>query len=560
MQTKQCTQCSKTFRIDDQDVEFYKKVAAPEPEYCPLCRRQRRYAYRNERTLFANQCGLCHKNLLSIFNLDSKLMVYCQACWNSDKWDATEYGLDIDWDRSLLQQYQELRRSTPQLALIAVDNENSDYVNGTAYSKNCYLLFASEDCDNCSYGKLVQNSRDCFDSLFVYDSELCYNCINVRNCYRGIYLQDCQDSKDCGFSVNLKGCSNVWLSSNLQNKQYYIRNKAVTPDEYEHEVKKLTQDYAAIQTSIVEWRNLNNKRVTKYTTMLKSEASTGDFLTECGNVLDSFDVTRGQNCRYITDAMDPIDSYDASFIYYKPELIYDTLGALQSYNIQYSTYSFYCRDSLYCDQIHNSTDLCLSANVRNKHFLILNKQYTEAEYKELLPKIIAKLKQDGEYGHIPDMKYSLFAYNETVAQEYFPLTASEAKARGLYWNEMITAPYADDDVILAKDLPTTIGEVNDDILQQKVKCEQSGKAFKITKPELEFYRTLQLPLPHLHPESRHQWRMSLRNQRILWTRQCMCTQPEHQHKGRCVTEFATTYSPSNLEIVYCEDCYNKEMY
>ncbi|EKD78561.1 MAG: hypothetical protein ACD_41C00322G0001, partial [uncultured bacterium] len=46
----------------------------------------------------------------------------------------------------------------------------------------------------------------------------------------------------------------------------------------------------------------------------------------------------------------------------------------------------------------------------------------------------------------------------------------------------------------------------------------------------------------------------------LWHRQCMCTQTDHGHNGLCPTEFDTTYAPERKEIIYCDECYKKEVY
>jgi CxxC-x17-CxxC domain-containing protein len=44
--------------------------------------------------------------------------------------------------------------------------------------------------------------------------------------------------------------------------------------------------------------------------------------------------------------------------------------------------------------------------------------------------------------------------------------------------------------------------------------------------------------------------MAQRNPRKLYERKC--------HK--CDKEIKTTYSPDRKELVYCEECYNKEIY
>ncbi|EKD76710.1 MAG: hypothetical protein ACD_43C00014G0001, partial [uncultured bacterium] len=388
---RSCAQCSAQFTIFVKDIVYYQRLQVPYPKRCPRCRLQTRLAYRNERSLFAGQCAKCQKNILTLYRPEDNFTVYCQTCWWNDDWDATAFGQEIDWHRSLLEQYNEVRRRVPRLALVNMNSENSDYTNMSDGNRSCYLLFAAEQNENCSYGKLVQSCKDCFDNSFIYNSELCYECINVRNCYRSIYLQDCQNSRECGFSTGLKSCSNVFLSSNLHNKEYYIANQKVTPEEYKARVAEYTKDRAALQQTYEQWRKLNDGRVVPYASLINSSDCTGDVLTNCKRVDDSFDISDGQDCRYCTDALTPKDSYDCSFFYYQPELTYDCLSMLQTYNVKFSTFIFQCHDVMYGDQIHNSDNIMLSSCLRGQHFTILNKVYSEVEYQALLPRLIEKM-------------------------------------------------------------------------------------------------------------------------------------------------------------------------
>lgn len=104
--------------------------------------------------------------------------------------------------------------------------------------------------------------------------------------------------------------------------------------------------------------------------------------------------------------------------------------------------------------------------------------------------------------------------------------------------------------ISADQLPETIQEVTDDILKKAVVCEITQKPFKIIKQELEFYRKLGLPIPHKHPNQRHKERFAQVNPKRLRNRKC----------DKCGMEIKTTYAPERKEIVYCEACYNKEVY
>ena len=107
-----------------------------------------------------------------------------------------------------------------------------------------------------------------------------------------------------------------------------------------------------------------------------------------------------------------------------------------------------------------------------------------------------------------------------------------------------------DKVIPAEKLPDSIDDIPDDILNWAIKCEATGRPFRIIKQELEFYRKMKLPIPHFHPDERHRRRMALRNPRKLWRRPC----------GKCGKEMETTYAPERPEIVYCESCYLQEVY
>ena len=105
-------------------------------------------------------------------------------------------------------------------------------------------------------------------------------------------------------------------------------------------------------------------------------------------------------------------------------------------------------------------------------------------------------------------------------------------------------------IIPAEKLPDSIDDIPDDVLNWAVRCEATGRPFRIIKQELEFYRKMRLPVPRLHPDERHRRRMALRNPRKLWKRPC----------GKCGKEMETTYAPERPEIVYCESCYLQEVY
>src|SRR3989344_3075374 len=93
--------------------------------------------------------------------------------------------------------------------------------------------------------------------------------------------------------------------------------------------------------------------------------------------------------------------------------------------------------------------------LRNKKYCILNKQYTKEEYEELAPRIIAHMRNTEEWGRFFPMEQSSFAYNETEAQDYFPLKKEEAAQRNIAWREEKEMPQADK-VLPASQLPDSL--------------------------------------------------------------------------------------------------------
>ncbi|MFH1781532.1 MAG: zinc-ribbon domain containing protein, partial [Patescibacteria group bacterium] len=95
----QCQNCFKTFEITDNDQEFYNKMKVPAPTFCPDCRNQRRLVWRNELSLYPDECDLCKKKIISQYSPDKPYKVYCGDCWYSDKWNPLDYAQDYDFNK-----------------------------------------------------------------------------------------------------------------------------------------------------------------------------------------------------------------------------------------------------------------------------------------------------------------------------------------------------------------------------------------------------------------------------------------------------------------------------
>ena len=121
----------------------------------------------------------------------------------------------------------------------------------------------------------------------------------------------------------------------------------------------------------------------------------------------------------------------------------------------------------------------------------------------------------GEWGEFFSTEISPFKYNESIAIEYYPIEQVQAQVQGYKWRELESKEYNFN--ALTPQSTEEYKDINNqkELLDGIVKCEVTGKPFKITKPELEFYIKHNLTIPTKHPDQRQKERNHLRAPRIF---------------------------------------------
>ena len=573
-ETKNCQNCKKEFVIEPEDFNFYEKIKVPPPTWCPECRFVRRLVWRNEITFYKRKCDSCGENKISIHGEDSKFKVYCHDCWYSDKWDPVSFGTDIDFNRSFVEQFSELFLKVPQLALYTGGLQvNSPYINFAANDRNCYLCFGGVGNEQLMYAKNVSHTKDSSDINTGNKLELCYQDVQCDNSFRLIFSQLCDSCTDSMFLYDCRNCQNCFACAGLRNKSHCIWNKQYTREEYLKKIEKLNlESFENLENIKKQFRDFSQKAIHKYGHLINAKNSTGDNLINTRNCNTCFDLfgKESENCKYTHWAVWGVkDSYD-NYGMPAAERVYETIaiGFNSNNNTDYR-FVFFVREShdiFYSHGLNSCHDCFGCVGLSNKSYCILNKQYEKVEYEQLIPKIIKHMNDTPykdskgriyKYGEFFPPELSPFCYNETIAQEYFPLTKEEAFNQGYRWKDKEERNYKID--IKTEEIPDNIKETDESIIGKVIECEHRGacneqctEAFKIIPAELQFYQRMNLPLPHLCPNCRHYQRLKQRNPFKLWHRKCM-------NKG-CSNEFETSYAPDRPEIIYCESCYNKEVY
>ena len=544
-----CKNCSIGFQIQNDDRQLFKQLQIPEPTLCPKCRNIRRMTWRNDRTFYHGKSALSGKSMISMYPPDTRYTVYLQDEWYGDLWNAMDLGRDFDFTRPFFEQFAELQLAIPRMNLDIVNCENSEYCNYCSDDKNCYLDIAGEANEDCYYNLFVKYSKDVADCTFVYKSNHCYESINCHECFNLYYGEYCNNTSDSMFVYDMTGCKNCLFSYNLRNKEYHIFNEPHSKKEYEKKRDEIFNgSHKILQGAFQIWRDrLKKNAIFRDTYHTNCENCTGNNLKNCKNVQFGFNVTNAEDSKYLYDVLDAKNCSDLNYSLYKPELSFELISSLNMTHSAFSMASHYCHDVRYCDQCNHSKHLFGCNALTHKKYCILNKQYSKEEYEDLKIKIINHMKSTGELGQFFPSSMSPFGYNETVAQEYYPLTKKGALHNGLKWADEVDIKSYKDPVYK---MPDNIKDVEKDIAKQVLTCEKSGKPYKIIEQELKYYKDHNLPIPRRSPHQRHLDRMAIRAPRRLWKRNC----------SKCKKIIGTTFATDRPEKVYCEKCYLNTVY
>lgn len=540
-----CTSCNSDFEIRTQDREFYQRFDVPDPAMCPECRLQYKLNFRNERTMYKRTSSLSGQVIVSIYAEDSKHKVYSQEEWWSDKWDATDFGQEFDFNRPFFDQFQELLLKVPRIALFNVNPTNSDFCQQAYNNKDCYMCVVVKDCQDSMYITHSNSIQDGFDSSFIHTSELCYECLDSEKLYNCAFSQSCQNSSDLIFSYDCIGCKDCAGCYGLRNKQYHIMNQPYSREEYFEKLKNLELNkYSKFMGAKDYFAQLAKKSPHRASRNLNVDNCTGNYLINCKDCYHCYDSFALQDCAYSTWIFNSHDCYDVYGMGYG-EFVYEGLGVEKLNNCAFNTFVSDSNDVFYSDCSFYSNNLFGCAGVRNKKYCILNKQYSQEDYEAMVPKIIAHMKATGEWGKFFPVALSPFAYNETAASYRFPLSKEQILSKGYRFREPDKKEYLPQNYVL----PDDTREITESILNEILACRDCGKNYKIMANELRFYKKSNLPVPRTCLDCRFLARFATRNPRKIWQRNC----------AKCSKAMETTYSPDRPETVLCEQCYALEI-
>lgn len=542
--------CEGDFPIEVEDIEFLKMLRVPPPNFCPTCRRMRRYTHLSTLQLFRIPCQAPGhtEEIISIFPPECPFPVYDYEYFTSDDFDPFAYGREYT-DGSPLDLLRDLRKQFPAPSFLNRDPSsiNSEYSNGGRNVKNGYYVSACFGVSDAWYSHLVRNSQQIMDVARQSFCELVYESVAGERLYNVAYTYFSSSCTDSMFLFDCLSCSNCFGCTNLRNKQYYIWNKPHTKEEYEHFMasirplrrETITQHQAQFW-KLVQQEPVNAARI------VGSDNVVG---VDIANSRDLYDVNATENSEHIRHAdggLSHKDSMDFLASGGNSHHIYGctNIGS-QSGNVRFSVSSKYISDSEFIFNCKSLTNCFMCFGLQSKSYCILNKQYEPDDYWPLVDRIKTEMLRRGEYADDVGFDFSAQAYTVSKAQAIFPLADDTVRALDGYVAAEPEPATTGLTLLSASDVPQTIAEVDESILKKAIVCAESGRPFRIQPSELAFYQQQGLPLPVFHPSVRIQRRQAIAPEGRHYTTSC----------ANCGKRVSSMFDPTAYNNLYCPDCY-----
>ncbi len=547
--------CEGEFEITEEDIAFLKSFQVPAPNYCPTCRRIIRFSQMGLFRLFKRPCDAPghSEDVISIFPKECPFPVYDYVYHASDEFDAFAFGREYKSDSSPMAQLFDLRKVAPLPSFLNRESTsiNSEYSSGGRNSKNCYYTSGVFNSEDIWYSGLVHKSREVMDSRSINDCTMAYEAIASDHLYKTFFSYFSKNCTDCAFLFDCRNCTDCFGCVNLRNKSYYIFNEQKTKEEYVEFMKSHTpfSYQKLLEHKETFWKLVKSLPINASRNVQANNVS-GVLVENSQNLFDVTDFKNSENVRHADSAISHNDSMDILFSGGNSHHLYMTVNiGSQASNVKFSVSSKYCSD---CEFIFNSkscTNCFMCFGLQNKSYCVLNRQYTPEEYWKLVDQIKSDMLARGEYGQPFGLEFSTQAYNFSLAGLYYPISDDTVLSLGAYLAlepETNTSTMA---TLEASDLPDTITDIDDSILEKAILCEKTGKPFRIIKTELEFYRKYGIPVPHVHPNVRFAWMYNFLRTGVRHYTTCV----------HCSSDIQSIFDPKDGYLLYCEKCYQQEV-
>ncbi len=432
---RKCKLTGESFELSSEEIDNYRKFSLPLPNTVYRERLRRKLAFISSGRFYQIKCDKTGGYISSVYHQKSQFTIYKQEKWLEKEFDATKYSRKYNLDRAFNEQFIELWNKVPRPNVIAKNFENSTNVHYVSDILNCTNITIGKDLINCHNSYFIINSRNCIDNLNLINSENCYecsSCIDSKNLFFSTFSKRCENSY---FLSNCINCKNCIFCTDMKNSEYCIYNKKTSKKEY----FQFLEDLQLNKRDFLEQAKIKYK---KFKNELKNNENkkverNNNFLHECTKVQNSKNCYNSKNIVNSQNIFDSNNCFEGiGYGNNSSNLAQFAMIGDNATNIFNSIDCWSNVENLeYCSHCYDSHDLFACVGLSNKSYCILNKQYSENEYKKMRSEIIENLKIRKSWGSFLTPGFCGLPYNMSAAQVFMPLGRAPAKLMGFRWDD-----------------------------------------------------------------------------------------------------------------------------
>ena len=555
--TQVCEVTGDEFTLTSQHLDAYEYFDLPLPTVCPEERFRLQLSFRNDHRLFLRTCSQTDKPIVSIFGAQAPFPVVSNEYWRSDDYNPLLFGRNFDFNQLFVEQLLALWWTVPRPATSTRGELNCEGTHLAFDLRNCSFVFHARDCTDCLYCVGIWHSEKCVDCYNVRASSRCYECVHCNNCRDVYWSTMATNCESCWFVSNCSNCKYCLFCSNLDGKEYYVKNRPVTPEEFSEAVRRAeflarsNAERAKEEFGLF----LLDQPLPDFFSDLPEETS-GNYLSHCRKSYNSYECFNSidlLDCNQLHNATNCLEGFgfgdgliDSAQFVSVGSHARNIVNCIECWND--------VSDLAYCNYCENSHHLLACIGLRNREYCIFNKQYSKEEYTTKRAAIVAFLKERGIWGKFFPAQFSGLAYNQSAAILYMPLAHVTAKMMGFRWDE--SPPLTPAELLSGSDLPADqqFKAVPNTTATLPLSlagkgcfiCEISGMPFAVLPQELRLYEALGVPPPARCFEQRHAERVrSISGRKLI-----VC-------KSQTGEEIVSPFGKDTLRPVLARKAWNK---
>ena len=278
-------------------------------------------------------------------------------------------------------------------------NENANFANFSGNNKDSYWVFEAGSLEQCYYSNNIRRSYRCVDNLGLIYGDNCYQTVDCNNVNTLSFSQDCKDCHQSSFLIDCRNCEHCFMCFGLRDKKYCIENKSYSQQEYEKKKQQLIDAHPDLSSY---FQNFISTRIVPAFHGFGNQNCSGDYLYNSVNARHCFDSKNLEDAKYcsVMSSSKDIsrDCYDYDYFGYSEKSCEIVTVGQNAYNVLFTVNTW---DNVsrvyYCINCKGSSDCFACFGLNSKQYCILNKQYSKEEYEKLVPKIIERMREDGEW-------------------------------------------------------------------------------------------------------------------------------------------------------------------